>query len=131
MSSAGTYLIFAGLLHRNLFGTLKLGLDPATLGVLSEKTRACFYLWAAGNSTLFSAYSSIEVLIIAILTGTAYCLLCQIPPKTKIPPAFHQAELLPVYMAMIKPWLISPGFPGSRAGKARTARNLAVYLKTW
>lgn len=116
---------------KDLLEALKLGLFPATFGFFSEKIGARFDLWTAGNSTLFSAPFLIEIPIIAAFTGTAYRLLCQIPPKTKIPQASYQAELLPVYAAMIEPWLISPGVPGSRTGKALTARNLPVYLKSW
>ncbi len=116
---------------KDLLEALKLGLFPATFGFFSEKIGARFDLWTAGNSTLFSAPSLIEILIIVALTGTAYRLLCQRPQKTKIPPASHQAEFLPVHAAMIESWLFYPGVPGSRTGKARNAKNIPVDLKSW
>ena len=131
MLSTGTFLFFVECLLKDLFEALKLGLYPATFGILSGKIRAYFDLQAAGNSALFSAPAPTKVLFIATLTETAYRLLCQRPPEPEISPGSPQDKLVPVRVAMIKSWLISPGFPGSRAGKARTARNLAVYLKSW
>jgi hypothetical protein len=110
MLSAGTFLIFAEYLRKDLFEALKLGLYPATFGFFIEKSGAYFDLWTAGNSALFSAPIPIKVLFIAMLTGTAYCLLCHRSSKPKIPPLSHQAELPPVCVAMIETRLVSLGF---------------------
>lgn len=127
MLSTGKFSIFAELLRKDLFEALKLGLYPATFGFLSGKIGAYFDLGASGNSALFSASAPIKVPFVATLTETAYRLLCQIPPEPEIPPASHQAELVPVRVAMNKKLLVFPGFSKSMAVGARTGQTLPVF----
>jgi len=127
MLSTGTFLFYARFLLKDLFEALKLGLYPATVGFLSGKIGAYFDLRASGNSALFSASAPIKVPFVATLTETAYRLRCLTPPGPEIPPASHQAELVPVRMIMNKTLLVFPGFSKSIAGEARTVQTLPVF----
>ncbi len=127
MLSTGTFLIYEEFLLKDLFEALKLGLYPATFGFFFEKIGAYFDLGAAGNNALFSVPVPIKVLFIVTLTGKVYCLLCHISSRSEIPPpTFHQAELLPVNVAMIESWLVYLGFSESMADEARTGQKLPV-----
>ncbi|WP_048180945.1 hypothetical protein [Methanosarcina sp. MTP4] len=126
MLSTGTFLFFAGLLRKDLFEALKLGLYPATFNFLSGKIGAYFDLQASGNSALFSASAPIKVLFVATLTETAYSLLCHSHSKPEIPPTSPQADLVPVHVAMNKPRLFHPGFSKSMAGGVRTGQTSTV-----
>lgn len=108
MLSAGKFLIFAEYLRKDLFEALKLGLYPSTFGFFSRKLKLTLtcglpetvpYFRLLSRSKCFSSQCSPERL-----------LLCHRSSKPKIPPLSHQAELLPVRVAMLETRLFSLGF---------------------